>query len=221
MEAIRYYVLGAFQGVRTTPEVLEQQEELIADLTAKVADLIAEGKSEDEALGVAIASVGDLSALVAEFESAAAPADVVPTATVYGSCLDLHTVAISASIGATVMIGSAALGAWTGLVHPGAGFSLMAMLALGIWWVRAAYQRYKESPDAVETRELAFKARFRKALLIWAAIVFGSTLLTAATDSDFWCWPIWVAGGTWALAVKVEQHLSERSEFLAPSEQAP
>jgi hypothetical protein len=216
MEAIRYYVLGAFQGVKVTPEVLEQQEELIADLTAKVADLIAEGKPEQEALGVAIASVGDLSALVAEFEPVTEGADSVPTALVYATRLDLHVIAISVSIGAAVMVGSTALGAWTDLVHRGAGFSLLAVLVLGIWWVRGAYLRYLESPEAAQTRELVYGARFRKALLVWAGIVFLATLLNVLTGTDFWCWPIWVAGGTWALTVKVEERLSQRAEFLAP-----
>lgn len=136
MEAIKYYVQGAFQGVKVTPEVLEQQEELIADLTAKVGDLVAQGKYEDEALGVAIASVGDLSVLVSEFEPVEELADKIPTASVYAARLDLHVIAISASIGAAVMIASTALGAWTDLVHPGAGFSLLAVLAAGIWWLR-------------------------------------------------------------------------------------
>lgn len=218
MQAIRYYVMGAFQGVRVTPEVLEQQEELIADLAAKVADLVAEGKSEQEALGVAIASLGDLSALVAEFEPEATSAELVPTATVLATRLDLHVIAISAGIGAAVMVGSTALGAWTELVHPGAGFSLLAMLGLGIWWVRDAYMRYTECPGSVETRELAYKTRFRKALLVWAGVVFGATLLNALTGTDFWCWPIWVAGGTWALTVKVEERLLRGPEFLAPAE---
>lgn len=218
MEAIRYYVMGAFQGVKVTPEVLEQQEELIADLAAKVADLVAEGKSEQEALGVAIASVGDLSALVAEFEPEGESAELVPTATVLATRLDLHVIAISASIGAAVMVGSTALGAWTELVHPGAGFSLLAMLGLGIWWVRDAYTRYAESPEAVENRDLVYKARFRRALLVWAGVVFGATLLNGLTGTDFWCWPIWVAGGTWALTVKIEERLSRRPEFLGTTE---
>ena len=217
MEAIRYYVQGAFQGVKMTPDVLEQQEELIADLTAKVDDLVAQGKSKDEALGVAIASVGDLSTLVSEFESADEAPESVPTATIYATRFDLHVIAISAGIGAAVMTASTALGAWTELVHPGAGFSLLAVLAVGIWWVRGAYLRYQESPDAVETRDLAHKAPFRKALLVWAGIAMGSTLLNALTGYDFWCWPIWVAGGTWALAVKVEEHLAQRSGFQAPT----
>lgn len=217
MEAIRYYVQGAFQGVKMTPDVLEQQEELIADLTAKVDDLVAQGKSKDEALGVAIASVGDLSTLVSEFESADETPESVPTATVYAARLDLHVIAISASIGAAVMTASTALGAWTELVHPGAGFSLLAVLAVAVWWVRGAYLRYGESPDAVEARNLVYKARFRKALLVWAGIAFGSTLLNVLTGTDFWCWPIWVTGGTWALTIKVEEHLAKRAEFQAPT----
>jgi len=220
MEAIRYYVQGAFQGAKMTPEVLEQQEELIADLTAKVDDLVAQGKSQDEALGVAIASVGDLSTLVAEFESADESPAAVPTASVYAARLDLHTIAISAGIGAAVMTASTALGAWSGLIHPGAGFSLVAVLAIGIWWVRGAYLRYKESPETAETRELVYKARFRHALLVWAGVALGATALNAMTGTDFWCWPIWVAGGTWALTVKVEERLAKSAEFQAPTQEA-
>jgi len=216
MEAIRYYVQGAFQGVKMTPEALEQQEELISDLTAKVGDLVAQGKPQEEALGVAIASLGDLSALVSEFEPAEEVPARIPTASLYATRLDLHVIAISAGIGAAVMIVSTALGAWTQLVLPGAGFSLLAVLAVGIWWIRGAYLRYQEAPDAVETRELDHKARFRKALLVWAGVAVGVTVLNGVTGTDFWCWPIWVAGGTWALTVKVEQRLVMRSEFIAP-----
>lgn len=216
MEAIRYYVQGAFQGVKMTPDVLEQQEELIADLMAKVDDLVDQGKSKDEALGVAIASLGDLSTLVSEFESADVTPEAVPTASVYAARLDLHVIAISAGIGAAVMTVSTALGAWTELVHPGAGFSLLAVLSVGLWWFRGAYLRYQGSPDAVEVRDLVYKARFHKALLVWVGVAFGSTLLNALTGTDFWCWPIWVAGGTWALTVKVEELLTKREEFIAP-----
>jgi len=221
MEAIKYYVRGAFQGVKVTPEVLEQQEELIADLTAKVDDLVAQGKSRDDALGAAIASMGDLSPLVAEFEPAEEAPGQVVAPSIYSAHLDLHVIAISASIGAAVMIASTALGAWTRLVTPGAGYTLLAVLAVGIWWVREAYLRYLEAPDSVRPRDLAYKARFRKALLVWASLAIGVTWLNIIAganmyEADFWCWPIWVAGGTWALTVKVEEHLSKREEFQAP-----
>ena len=111
MEAIKYYVKGAFQGVDETPQVLEQQEELIADLTAKVADLVAEGKSQEEALGMAIASVGDLSDLISEFGPAENMPVPIPVATVYANRLDLHVVTVSLGIGMAVMIACTGLGA--------------------------------------------------------------------------------------------------------------
>ncbi len=221
MEAIRYYVRGAFQGVRVTPEVLEQQEEIVADLSAKVADLVSQGKSEEEALGVAIASLGDLSALVAEFDSAEEPVEVTPVAAVCATRLDLHVVAISAAIGAAVMIASTALGAWSNLIHRGAGFSLLVVLAVGVWWVRAAYLRFRETPDAVQERDLDYGPRFRRALLMWAGLAFGAMVVNAFTGTDFWCWPIWVAGGTWALSFKVEEHLVGDEAFLAPVSEPP
>lgn len=216
MEAIKYYVKGAFQAVRETPEVLEQQEELIADLTAKVADLVTQGKSQEEALGMAIASVGDLSALVAEFEPAEEIPVRIPTAIVYANRLDLAVIALSVGVGAAVMIVSTAFGAITHLVEPGAGFSLLAVVAAGIWWIRSAYQRYQEAPDAVDVRELDFGARFRRALGIWGLVVVGVTMFNAATGTDFWVWPIWVAGGTWALTIKMEKWIALREEFAAP-----
>lgn len=132
----------------------------------------------------------------------------------------MRVIAVSAGIGAAVMTASTALGAWTKLVHPGAGFSLLAVLVVGIWWVRGAYLRYRESPETVEARDLVYKGRFRKAVLVWVGVATGSILLNALTGTDFWCWPIWVAGGTWALTVKVEEHLAKRAEFQAPTPQA-
>ena len=214
MEAIKFYVQGAFQGVKPTPEVIEQQEEIIADLTAKVNDLVAEGKSQDEALGVAIASLGDLSPLVAEFADRETP-DAPPVATLYSTHLDLHVIAISAGIGAAVMIASTAMGAWTELVHPAAALSLLAVLGAGIWWIRAAYLRYEAAPDAIETRALEYKKRYRQALGVWAIVVIGSTMLNSLTGYYFWCWPFWVAGGTWALTVKVEERLVAGGGFAA------
>ena len=127
MEAIKYYVKGAFVGVAETPEVLEQQEELIADMTAKVADLVADGRSEDEALGMAIASMGDLSGLVKEFateepavgEPSAAPAaPAVPEPVLVDveiAKLRLHTVFMSAGGAVAVLFVLTMLGALVGL----------------------------------------------------------------------------------------------------------
>ncbi len=214
MEAIEYYVKGAFRGVRETPEVVEQQEELVADMTAKVADLVEQGRSAEEALGIAIASVGDLSALVSEFESADPSAEAVPEVAVYATQLDLHAVAASFAIGAAVMVASTALGAWSRLVDPTAGWTLLGVLGAGIWWVRQAYVRFQESPDEIESRPADQRARFRGALLLWAGSAFAAFVLNLISGTGFWAWPIWVAGGTWALAVKVESSLMQRESFL-------
>lgn len=216
MEAIKYYVKGAFSGVEQTPEVLEQQEEIIADLVAKVADLVAEGRSEEEAMGLAIGSMGDLSTLVAEFQPAEAAAPAIPAVAVWATRLDLGVVALSVGVGAAVMIGSTALGALVDLVEPGAGFTLLATLGLGLWWIRDTYRRYQADPDVVEVREQEYRARFRKAVLVWGGTALLATFMNVTTYTDFWCWPLWVAGGTWALSVKMEKWLSRRPEFLAP-----
>ncbi len=118
MEAIKYYVKGAFVGVAETPEMLEQQEELIADLTAKVADLVADGRSEEEALGMAIASMGDLSGLVKEFatdESVPRRAARAPATTeVYAARLRLHVVALAAGGAIAVLFVLSVMGAFAG-----------------------------------------------------------------------------------------------------------
>ena len=132
MEAIKYYVKGAFVGVAETPEVLEQQEELIADMTAKVADLVADGRSEDEALGMAIASMGDLSGLVKEFateEPVAAEPPAVPASPavpepvlvdVELAKLRLHTVFMSAGGAVAVLFVLTMLGALSDSINSGA-----------------------------------------------------------------------------------------------------
>ncbi len=215
MEAIKYYVKGAFQGVEKTPQVLEQEEELIADLTAKAADLVAEGRSEEEALGMAIASMGDLSALVAEFEPAREVPAAVPTVAVFGNRLDLHVVAVSVGLGATLMVCCTALGAFAGAIQPGAGLALLATLVAAGWWLQTAYKRYATAPDAIEERELVFRPRQLKALIPWAGVCFGAMVLNLVSATDFWFWPIWVAATVWPLSLHVEEFLTRRAELVA------
>jgi hypothetical protein len=228
MEAIKYYVKGAFQGIPETPDVLEQQEEIIADLTAKVADLVADGKPEEEALGVAIASLGDLSPLVAEFvpappaPGAPAAAAVIPPPTkrLYVRRLDLHVVAVSLGLGAVMMVLCTVLGAWARAIEPGSGLALLVVLGAAVWWIRSAYMRYREDPDAAETRVLTYNDRLRKALLIWIGASLATMLFNAVSGTDFWFWPLWVAATMWPVAVLVERRLAAETFFEAPAEQA-
>ena len=217
MEAIKYYVKGAFQGVAETPEVLEQQEELIADLTAKVADFVAEGKSEDEALGVAIASLGDLSELVAEFAPAGDVLGVIPipTARVQAARLDFHVTLAAIGLDAAFMLFCTVLGAITHTIEPGAGLVLFALLVATAWWIRTTYATYKADPDTAETRELVYKPRIMKALGLWAGACFVAMLMNIATGTDFWFWPLWVAATVLPIRVLVERFITRRGMFAA------
>lgn len=218
IDAIRYYVKGAFQGVKETPEVLEQQEEVIANLSAKVDDLVSEGKSEAEALGVALASMGDLGGLAAQFESDDAT-KAIPTVTAYGPRLDLHVTAASVGVGAVLMILSVVMGMLTEALFPEAALPLLLVLAAAIWWVARAFRAFREDPGAVETREVVSWPRIRRALLIWAAVCFAAMFVNMVVGSyNFWFWPFWVAATGWLSHVWVERMLVARGMFVVSGE---
>lgn len=217
MEAIKYYVKGAFQGAAETPEMLEQQEELIADLTAKVADLVAEGKSPDEALGIAIASLGDLSELVAEFTPVGgAPLVIpVPTAHVQAARLDFHVTLVAIGLDAAFMLFCTVLGAITHTIEPGAGLVLFVILGATAYWIRTAYAAYVADPDTTETRELVYQPRLVKALGLWAGACFVAMVMNIATATDFWFWPVWVAVTVLPIRILVERWMTRQGMFAA------
>lgn len=222
MEAIRYYVKGAFQGVKETPQVLEQQEELIADISAKVDDLVSEGKTHDEALGAAIASMGELSALVEEFRteqealSLSTDAPLVPTAEVYSGSLEFHTAAITTGVVAVVMLMCTAAGAVTGTIDGFAGIVLLALLAAATWRLRDTYTRSVPRWSDLETRVLVYGGRVLKSIGVGAAIAVGAVFANVSFQSnDFWFWPLWVAATTWPTRVIVEWFAIRQGWFLA------
>lgn len=66
MEAkIRAYVESLFRNTPPSQQAVELKEELIQNLIEKYKDLIANGKSPEAAYNVAIASIGDISELLA------------------------------------------------------------------------------------------------------------------------------------------------------------
>lgn len=222
MEAIRYYVQGAFQGVKMTPEVLEQQEELIADLTAKVGDLVAQGKSEEEALGVAIASLSELSTLVDEFRAEQealghiTDAPLTPTAEVYSGCLDFHTAAIATGVVAIVMLLCTVAGAVTDTIDGFAGIVLLAILTAATWWLRQTYMRSEPYWSDVETKVLVYGGRLLKSIGFGVAIAIGAIFANVSFQSNyFWFWPLWVAATALPIRVLVEWFVIRQGWFLA------
>ena len=233
MEAIKYYVKGAFVGVPETPAALEQQEELISDLTAKVADLVSQGHSEEESLGMAIASMGDLSALVHEFTPdepaptvptpAEKPAPVVTAHEVYARRLQLHSVAVGVlGAGATLLVLALMAGGTSALGGP-AALCVLALLGVGVFWLGSTVRRFHEAPDEVATIEVSAKRQIRSAILRWVAVCAGAFLFNLVFEAQgFWAWTIWIAATAWPISVYASIKFVERGDFVfAPAPEAP
>jgi len=69
----RIYIDNLFANTTPTRKSVELKEEMIQNLHDKYNDLISEGKTEEAAYNIAIAGIGDVSDLLAEFESDAQP----------------------------------------------------------------------------------------------------------------------------------------------------
>jgi len=68
-DRIRRHVEDLFAETAPTRKAVELKEEMIQNLTDKYSDLVAEGKTEEAACNIAIAGIGDISALLAELEA--------------------------------------------------------------------------------------------------------------------------------------------------------
>ena len=62
-EKLRHYIDDLFANAPSTVRAVELKEELYQNLTDKYNDLIAEGKSEESAFNIAIASIGDVDSI--------------------------------------------------------------------------------------------------------------------------------------------------------------
>lgn len=63
-EKLRRYIDDLFANAPSTVRAVELKEELFQNLTDKYNDLLAEGKSEESAYNIAIASIGDVDSLI-------------------------------------------------------------------------------------------------------------------------------------------------------------
>ena len=65
---LREYIDNLFATAPNNMKAVEVKEEILQNLTDKFNDLIAEGKSEDVAFNIAVASIGDVSDLIRELQ---------------------------------------------------------------------------------------------------------------------------------------------------------
>ena len=61
---IEAHINELFRDIPKEPNVFEIKEELLSNLNEKYNDLMAEGKSDDEAYSLAISSIGDINGLL-------------------------------------------------------------------------------------------------------------------------------------------------------------
>jgi hypothetical protein len=73
-EKLRHYIDDLFANAPSTVRAVELKEELYQNLTDKYNDLIAEGKSEESAFNIAIASIGDVDSLISGLTGTRQPA---------------------------------------------------------------------------------------------------------------------------------------------------
>lgn len=64
-EKLRNYIDTLFANAPSTVRAVELKEEMFQNLTDKYNDLIAQGKSEEAAFNIAVASIGDVDSLIA------------------------------------------------------------------------------------------------------------------------------------------------------------
>ena len=68
-QELRKHVDGIFADTVPTKKAVELKEEMIQNLEDKYNDLISEGRSEDAAYNIAIAGIGNVTALLSELDS--------------------------------------------------------------------------------------------------------------------------------------------------------
>lgn len=78
-DKLRAHMDHLFREVPVTKKSVELKEEILQNLVDKYHDLIAEGKSEEAAYNIAVASVGDISELLESLKEAATAPDPVTT----------------------------------------------------------------------------------------------------------------------------------------------
>ena len=67
-DKLRRYVEGLFEETKPTRKAIELKEEMIQNLEDKYGDLLGEGKTPEAAFNIAIAGIGDVSALLRQLE---------------------------------------------------------------------------------------------------------------------------------------------------------
>lgn len=223
-DAITYFVRGAFADAPKSPQMLEQQQELIADLNERVADLMSEGHSEHEAAGLAIASVGDLSILVTDVEPKPAGmiADifVAPHAVAANAArLEIHTALITTTLTLAFYAVVMVLAALTG--NAGGEWFAVGFLGavIGALWLAVGIYKMHHSGDRAVTVQVGGTQWLHRSSRLWG-LSFAAMLLPIVYANFIggywydWVFAIPVLGFSFVIREAVIQYLLRHGKFV-------
>ncbi len=222
-DPIANFVKGAFAGVPETTEVLEQQAELIASLRERVSDLVAEGYAHEEATGIAVASLGDLTGLVGELDEAAAAKRAMVA--VKSRPLNFHAALLSilgigVAYGLLVFVLAFSRTPWVE-----AGLIAVAAAAACVLWLLVSVIALHIPQRRPRTVDLGDTGWVKRGLILWALAAVGMVVVMALTWSNtrFLAWGylgIGLLGAVFLLRAAIIQLLVRGGRFVdetAPS----
>lgn len=103
-EELRLYIENLFANAPQTSKVRELKDELLSNVTAKYDDLVAQGRSEEEAYKIAVGGIGDVDELIKGLENdkiynyARRESDRQKSAVLVSAAVGLYIIAIAVQI---------------------------------------------------------------------------------------------------------------------------
>lgn len=103
-EKLREYIEGVFSKYPNSSKVNELKEEILSNMTAKYDDIVAQGRSEEDAYKIAIGGIGDVDELIKGLENekiynyAKRDSDRKRSAAVVSTAVGLYIISVAAVI---------------------------------------------------------------------------------------------------------------------------
>jgi len=200
-DKIRGYVENLFAETAPTRKAVELKEEMIQNLNDKYNDLISEGKTREAAYNIAIAGIGDISALLNELEKDAISyePDIVETQASRQKSAMLTSIAVVMYILCALPLIIMSLAEFRYTEHIGVPVMfLMIAAATGLLVYNSMTKpKYNKATDSIveDFREWQSDTHDRKALrraissALWALTVMVYILFSFWTG---WWHPAWV-----------------------------
>jgi len=213
-DMIRNYIEDLFADTAPTRKAVELKEEMIQNLNDKYSDLISEGKTQEAAYNIAIAGIGDISALLSELESEAISyePDLIGTSVSREKSAMLTAIAVMLCILCTlplIMLNMINF-RYANIVGVPTMFVLIATAAGILIYNNMTKPKYSKASDSIveDFRKWQSDSHDRKALrkaissALWAVTVVCYVLFSSLTG---WWHPAWVI---FLLAAAVEAILN-------------